>query len=148
MGTVRRNLGIMTQPKHRSTRQGGAVRDALRTAGGFRSAQDVYAALRAQGESVGLSTVYRHLQALTEAGSVDAIQTPDGETTYRYCGDSSGDVRAGHHHHLVCRVCGRAEEVEGPAIERWAEKVADEHGYTAVDHTVELFGVCGSCSAC
>lgn len=133
----------MTGTKHRSTRQGGAVREALRTAGGFRSAQDVYTALRAEGASVGLSTVYRHLQALADDGEVDAIQTPEGETTYRYCGTSEG----AHHHHLVCRVCGRAEEVEGPAIERWASAVAAEHGYTDVDHTVELFGTCAGCSS-
>jgi Fur family ferric uptake transcriptional regulator len=128
--------------RHRSTRQGGAVREALRAAGGFRSAQDVYAALRADGEAVGLSTVYRHLQSFADDGLVDVIHTPEGETTYRYCGDRA----TGHHHHLVCRVCGRAEEVEGPAIERWAATVAEEHGYTDVDHTVELFGTCGDCS--
>jgi Fur family ferric uptake transcriptional regulator len=128
--------------RQRSTRQGGAVRDALREAGGFRSAQDVYAQLRAGGEAVGLSTVYRHLQAFADDGEVDVIHTPDGETTYRYCGES---VQR-HHHHLVCRSCGRAEEIEGRAIERWAAAVADEHGYTDVDHTIELFGVCGACA--
>ena len=132
----------MTPTKHRATRQGGAVRDALKDAGGFRSAQDVYAALRTEGATVGLSTVYRHLQALADDGVVDAIQTPDGETSYRFCGEA-GD---GHHHHLVCRICGRAEEVEGPAIERWASTVAAAHGYSDVDHTVELFGTCASCS--
>ena len=73
----------------------------------------------AEGESVGLSTVYRHLQALADDGLVDVIQTPDGETTYRYCGEAG----SGHHHHLVCRACGRAEEIEGPAIEKWAAAV-------------------------
>jgi Fur family ferric uptake transcriptional regulator len=128
--------------KQRATRQGGAVRDALRSSGGFRSAQDVYAELRAQGENVGLSTVYRHLQAFADDALVDVIHTPDGETTYRYCGEGSER----HHHHLVCRSCGRAEEVEGRSIERWAETVAAKHGYTAVDHTVELFGLCTDCS--
>jgi Fur family ferric uptake transcriptional regulator len=132
----------VTTIRHRATRQGRAVQEALRAAGGFRSAQDVHAALRAQGDSVGLSTVYRHLQALADDGRVDAIQSPAGETTYRYC----GGPEAAHHHHLVCRVCGRAEEIEGPAIERWAEKVAQEHGYRGVDHTIELFGTCASCS--
>jgi Fur family ferric uptake transcriptional regulator len=130
--------------QQRSTRQGEAVRDALRVAGGFRSAQDVYATLRGQGGNVGLSTVYRHLQNLVDEGVVDVIHTPDGEATYRYCGDAAG---AGHHHHhLVCRSCGRTEEIEGRAIERWAGEVADRFGFTAVDHTVELFGVCPSCS--
>ena len=132
----------MTDVKHRATRQGRAVQEALRAAGGFRSAQDVHAALRARGDAVGLSTVYRHLQSLADDGRVDAIQSPAGETTYRFC----GGAEAAHHHHLVCRVCGRAEQIEGPAIERWAESVAVEHGYTDVDHTIELFGTCASCS--
>ena len=129
--------------KQRATKQGEAVRDALNAAGGFRSAQDVYAALRTTGEAVGLSTVYRHLQSLVDAGVVDVIHTPDGEATYRYCGDS-GD---GHHHHLVCRRCGRTQEVEGRVVERWAGEVAEQHGYVDVDHTVELFGTCASCAA-
>jgi Fur family ferric uptake transcriptional regulator len=91
---------------------------------------------------VGLSTVYRHLQALVEDNVVDVIHTTDGEATYRYCGDPVGR----HHHHLVCRTCGRTEEIEGRAVERWAGEVAQAHGYTDVDHTVELFGVCPRCS--
>lgn len=118
------------------------MRDALSSAGGFRSAQDVYAALRGQGEAVGLSTVYRHLQSLADDGLVDVIHTPEGETTYRYCGEPGTT----HHHHLVCRGCGRAEEIEGPAIETWAASVARKHGYADVDHTVELFGTCANCA--
>jgi Fur family ferric uptake transcriptional regulator len=136
----------MAPAKQRATRQGEAVRDALNAAGGFRSAQDVYAALRATGEAVGLSTVYRHLQSLVDTGVVDVIHTPEGEATYRYCGDSGGAVRR-HHHHLVCRRCGRTEEVEGRVVERWAGEVAERHGYLDVDHTVELFGTCATCAA-
>jgi Fur family transcriptional regulator, ferric uptake regulator len=132
----------MAATRQRATRQGGAVKDALCAAGGFRSAQDVYAALRSEGDTVGLSTVYRHLQSLADDGLVDVIHTPEGETTYRYCGQTA----ARHHHHLVCRVCGRAEEIEGPAIEKWAATVAAKHGYADVDHTVELFGTCGACA--
>lgn len=128
--------------RQRSTRQGSAVRDALRDAGGFCSAQDVYATLRGEGSPVGLSTVYRHLQSLADDGAVDVIHTPDGETTYRLCGPAG----EGHHHHLVCRVCGRTVEIEGRVVEKWAATVAAEHGFTAVDHTVELFGTCARCS--
>jgi Fur family ferric uptake transcriptional regulator len=134
----------MSPTRQRATRQGEAVRDALRRAGGFRSAQDVYAVLRTSGATVGLSTVYRHLQALVDDNVVDVIHTPDGEATYRFCGDPVGGR---HHHHLVCRSCGRTEEIEGRAVERWAGEVAQSHGYTDVDHTVELFGVCPRCSA-
>jgi Fur family ferric uptake transcriptional regulator len=129
-------------PGQRATSQGAAVRAALEAHDGFRSAQDVHAALREDGSKVGLSTVYRHLQALTDAGLVDVIHNPDGETTYRFCGDK-GDR---HHHHLVCRSCGRAVEVEGAAVERWAADVARRAGYVEVDHTVEVFGLCPACA--
>lgn len=130
-------------PARRSTTQGKAVREALLAQQGFRSAQDVYAALRADGHKIGLSTVYRHLQSFAEEGTADAIYNPDGETTYRYCGDQAAGR---HHHHLVCRDCGRAEEVEGRAVERWAEETAEKFGYTQVDHTVEVFGICRACA--
>lgn len=105
--------------------------------GDFRSAQDIHAGLRASGEKVGLATVYRVLQAMQEAGDVDALRNEAGEMTYRSC--ESGH----HHHHLVCRQCGNTVEVEGPAVETWADAMARKHGFTDVAHTVEVFGVCG-----
>ncbi len=132
----------MAAARQRNTRQGGAVRDALAAVDGFCSAQDVYSALRSRGDAVGLSTVYRHLQSLVDDGQVDVIHTPEGETTYRFCGVAN----QGHHHHLVCRRCGRTAEIEGRVVEKWASAVAAEHGYTEVDHTVELFGLCAECS--
>jgi Fur family ferric uptake transcriptional regulator len=123
----------------RATRQRAAVAAALASVDDFRSAQELHDLLKDRGENVGLTTVYRTLQALAELGEVDTLRTADGESVYRRCSD-------GHHHHLVCRNCGRAVEVEGPAVERWADKVAEEHGYTEVSHTVEIFGLCPSCA--
>jgi Fur family ferric uptake transcriptional regulator len=54
---------------------------------------------------------------------------------------------AAHHHHLVCRSCGRSVEVEGPEVEAWASSVAAQHGFTDVSHTVEVFGTCQVCAA-
>jgi len=124
----------------RGTRQAQALAAALESLPGFCSAQEIHAELRRKGEHVGLATVYRHLQALSEQGSVDAIRDASGETLYRQCGTSV------HHHHLTCRNCGRSVEVEGRAVEQWAEKVAAEAGFTDVDHTVELFGLCPQCA--
>ena len=125
----------------RNTRQRTEVLALLADTDEFRSAQQLHAQLRAGGSGVGLTTVYRTLLILAEAGEVDQMRLPDGEQLYRRCS------RSQHHHHLVCRSCGRTEEVEGPAVERWAEKVAAEHGFTEVGHTVEIFGRCASCSA-
>lgn len=124
----------------RATRQAGAVRDALAAREGFTSAQDLHAELRQRGDGVGLTTVYRHLQSLADAGAVDVLRTPDGESVYRLCGSGT------HHHHLVCRSCGRTVEIEGRAVERWTREVAEAAGFVDVDHTVEVFGTCAACA--
>ncbi|WTW94672.1 transcriptional repressor [Streptomycetaceae bacterium NBC_01309] len=123
----------------RSTRQRTAVSSLLDEVEDFRSAQDLHDLLKQRGESVGLTTVYRTLQSLADAGEVDVLRTQDGEAVYRRCSQ-------GHHHHLVCRVCGRTVEVEGPAVERWAGRIAAEHGFTDVSHELEIFGTCGPCT--
>ncbi|NEB36570.1 Fur family transcriptional regulator [Streptomyces sp. SID14515] len=125
----------------RSTRQRAAVAAALDEVDEFRSAQELHDVLKHRGDSVGLTTVYRTLQSLADAGEVDVLRTTEGEAVYRRC--STGD----HHHHLVCRLCGAAVEVEGPAVEQWAETIAAQHGYVNVAHTVEIFGTCAECAA-
>ena len=122
------------------TRQRAAVTRALESADGFQSAQVLHESMRRSGESVGLTTVYRHLQALAEAGEVDVLRTADGESVYRRC---EGDD---HHHHLVCRSCGATVEVTGAAVEKWAASVAAQHGFRDVSHTVEVFGTCPACA--
>jgi Fur family ferric uptake transcriptional regulator len=106
----------------------------------FASAQEIHARLRGAGEPVGLTSVYRALQTLTDTGQVDVLRSEAGEATYRRCDTDQ------HHHHLVCRTCGAAVEVEAPALERWVAKVADAHGYSVEAHTLEITGTCGRCA--
>jgi Fur family transcriptional regulator, ferric uptake regulator len=129
----------MTQKARRPTRQRAAVEAVLADIDDFLSAQDLHARLRTQGQSVGLATVYRTLQAMATDGDVDMMRTGDGEAVYRRC--SSGS----HHHHLVCRSCGRTVEVEGPAVERWADRIGAENDFSDVVHTVEIVGTCSGC---
>jgi Fur family ferric uptake transcriptional regulator len=124
----------------RDTRQRRALREHLAESESFLSAQQLFDEVRESGDKIGLSTIYRTLQAMADAGEVDAVRTDDGEIRYRKCGPR-------HHHHLVCRSCGLTVELDGPGVERWAAKSADEHGFTDVTHVVELFGLCASCSS-
>lgn len=127
-------------PQERSTRQKRALAAVLDASDSFRSAQELFGELRAHGENVGLTTVYNQLRALTEGGEVDAIRADDGETLYRRC------ITGQHHHHLLCRQCGRTVEVEAPEVERWAERVARGNGFVDVSHTLEIFGTCVECA--
>ena len=129
--------------RRRSTRQGAAIDETLAAADGFRTAQALYDELRARGEQVGLTTVYRHLKRLAEDGAVDVVVRPDGEAAYRLCGPASSGELEEHHHHLVCRTCGYSVEIEGPEVETWAHRVAADAGFTDVSHTLEIFGECG-----
>lgn len=126
--------------RRRETRQRSAVRSALEDVAEFRSAQQLHALLRERGEHVGLATVYRTLQGLADDGEVDVLRTADGESVYRRCS-------TGHHHHLTCRQCRRTVEVDSVGVERWARKVAEEHGFAEVEHVVEVFGTCAACAA-
>ena len=122
----------------RTTRQRAAVRAVFADLEGFHSAQEVHGLLRSGGDPVGLSTVYRTVQAMADDGELDSIRTDSGEALYRRCSRQ-------HHHHLVCRECGRTVEVAGPAVERWADSIADENGFADVSHTLEIFGTCADC---
>lgn len=123
----------------RPTKQRTAIEADLERFEGFRSAQEVHASLHAHGDKIGLATVYRTLQTMVEEDLLDTLRTDDGEQAYRRCS-------TGHHHHLVCRDCGRTVEIEGPTVERWAAAVSAEHGFTDVSHTLELFGRCSHCA--
>ena len=123
----------------RSTWQRAAVRDILERTEEFRSAQQIHAALEAEGTKVGLATVYRNLTALAEAGEVDQVRS-DEEVLYRRCEGSE------HHHHIVCRRCGHTVEVAGGELEEWIARVSAQAGFTQMEHTTEFFGVCASCS--
>jgi Fur family ferric uptake transcriptional regulator len=124
----------------RMTRQRSAVAELLADLDDFRSAQQIHEALRERGDEVGLATVYRTLQRMADRGEVDVLRADDGEARYRRCS------RREHHHHLVCRRCGTAVEVDGPGVEEWARTVGAAHGFTDVAHTMELVGTCAGCA--
>jgi Fur family ferric uptake transcriptional regulator len=127
--------------QRRNTAQRAAIIEVLERTGEFSSAQDLHQALRAEGSTIGLATVYRAVQDMAAAGDLDTVRNASGEVLYRQC------ARPMHHHHLVCRRCGRTVEVEAPGVEQWARSVAQQHGYVDIDHQVELFGTCGDCAA-
>ena len=125
----------------RMTKQRAAITDLLDSVADFRSAQQLHELLRSRGESTGLATVYRTLQNLADGGEVDILQTMEGENLYRRC------ARTEHHHHLVCRSCGATVEIDGPTVESWAALVGSQHGFSDIQHTIELFGTCAVCAS-
>jgi Fur family transcriptional regulator, ferric uptake regulator len=123
----------------RATRQRLTVLEALRNRPDAVTAQELHMELRQAGEPIGLTTVYRTLTALTDAGLLDTF-TREGEQAFRRCGDD-------HHHHIVCEVCNRVEEIAAEEVERWVGQVARRRGYQVTGHRADIFGVCPRCGA-
>lgn len=96
------------------------------------SAEDVYMALRAAGEEVGLATVYRVLTQFQSAGLVERHNFEAGHSVFEL---AKGD----HHDHMVCLGSGEVVEFSDPVIEKRQREIAAEHGYDLVDHSLVLY---------
>lgn len=123
----------------RPTRQRVSVLDSLRDRPDAVTAQDLHAELRGSGDGIGLTTVYRTLTALADAGLLDVFAR-DGEQAFRRCGVS-------HHHHLVCETCNKVEELSADEVEDWVHQAADRHGFQVTGHRADIFGICADCRA-
>ncbi|MGI9017004.1 MAG: Fur family transcriptional regulator [Euzebya sp.] len=122
----------------RTTSQRLTVLDALDRRDDAVTAQDLYLEFRGQGLTIGLSTVYRTLTSLVDAGLLDTFQR-GGEQAFRACSPK-------HHHHLVCTGCNQVIELEAGMVEEWVGKVADSYEFTVSSHRADIFGVCADCN--
>jgi Fur family ferric uptake transcriptional regulator len=127
------------EPARRQTWQKDAVLHALGQVQGFVSAQQLHKQLTQHGSVIGLATVYRTLNTLVADGLADSLVNA-GESLFRHCSKD-------HHHHLICNGCGITVEIEAEQAEAWASKVAKDHGFSDVSHTIDIFGLCKECSA-
>ena len=96
------------------------------------SAEDLYRRLLADGEDIGLATVYRVLTQFEAAGLVEKHNFEGGTAVYEL-------DRGQHHDHMVCVETGKVIEFSHPDIERLQKQIAAEHGYEIEDHSLVLY---------
>lgn len=101
--------------------------------------------LRESGQSVAITTIYRNLDLLLEAGILS--KTDVGEAGRSQGARYEHVWGHAHHDHLLCSRCGARVEFSYPAIDALQEVVAKTHGFTLERHTLELIGCCPSCQA-
>lgn len=124
----------------KNTKQRTLIKDAFQNIKQFCSAQELFQILSQAGTRVSLATIYRNLQTLSETGHLETVLSEDGQTLYRYCATPS------HHHHLVCRNCGKSTDIAGHEIEKSLTIAAKKSGYTDLSHRIEIFGTCQDCA--
>ena len=126
-------------------RSGGARRAVIELLGRqdcCLTAQEIFDGLRAEGRSVGIASVYRVLELLSEKGFVQRIDIGAGTTRFEPL-HRSGE----HHHHLVCDACGKVEAFSDDELERAMRKVERRTGYSVAGHDIVLRGACQDCAA-
>jgi len=126
-----------------------AVLDALSKTDGHLSADEIYIKLRGRYPNIGLTTVYRTLDVLSEVGLVWRLDFGDGKARYEL---AEGPKGAHHHHHIVCTECNRVvdytdfidDEVE--LLTRTEKALSEKYGFRITNHFIQFYGLCGECA--
>ncbi|HLA17213.1 MAG TPA: Fur family transcriptional regulator [Candidatus Limnocylindrales bacterium] len=105
---------------------------------GHFTAAELMADPRVGDHGIGRATVFRSLDALAAVGAVERIDLPSGEHAYIRCDPA-------HHHHVVCRSCGQAANVDDAGLRAVAAEIERRTGYEIDGHRLELFGLCRTC---
>lgn len=107
------------------------------------SAEEIYMLVREKNSDIGLATVYRTLEILTELKVVDKVSFTDGLARY----DLRKEGAKHFHHHLLCLQCGQIQEIEEDLLLDVEKVVAKDYGFLVTDHRLTFHGICRSCQA-
>ena len=103
-------------------------------------AEDLLMRFRQRGEKVSRATIYRTFDLLVRA---DLIERSDfGHSHYHY----EKSFGREHHDHMICRKCGKVTEFSSVELERLQKRICAEHDFRLENHSLQIFGICSSCS--
>ena len=106
------------------------------------SAEDVHGILRQGQSEIGLATVYRSLELLSELGILQKVEFGDGCSRYEV---NTTDPSEHHHHHLICTKGGKVTEFEDDLLENLEQDIMQKSQFKIYDHQVKFFGLCREC---
>jgi Fur family transcriptional regulator, ferric uptake regulator len=103
------------------------------------TSEDLYSIVNKLDSRIGLTTVYRTLKLLIEAGLAREVRFGDNKTYYEHHYDHE------HHDHMICTECGRVIEFFSPDIEELQDQMASNFGFKPTHHSLRLWGICSEC---
>ncbi|ERL25017.1 Fur family transcriptional regulator [Mitsuokella sp. oral taxon 131] len=106
------------------------------------SAEDVHGLLRDEHSEIGLATVYRSLELLSDLGILQKMEFGDGCSRYEV---NTTDPSQHHHHHLICTSCGKVLEFEDDLLDDLEHDIMEKSQFKIHDHQVKFFGICKEC---
>jgi Fur family ferric uptake transcriptional regulator len=142
--------GRLRKHSYRVTVPRRAILDVLSKEEKHLSAEDVFLKVHKKYPDIGLTTVYRTLNLLTQLGLVLKFDFGDGKARYEL---SSGPENKGHHHHLVCTKCNKVIdyndfiEEEEKLLKKIEKLLSKKYNFEITDHLVRFYGLCEQCRA-
>lgn len=109
------------------------------------TAEEIYDCVKEQYPDIGLATVYRTIQLLSELHLIDKLNLDDGYVRYEI-GKAGSSTDTHHHHHLICLDCGNVSSFEDDLLDTLEKRITENVGFEVVDHEVKLFGYCKECN--
>ncbi len=126
---------------YHSTAPRRAMAEMVAAREGRFTAEDLLVEARRARRGVGRATIFRSLEIFESLGLVEQVHLPNGEHAYVAC-------ERPHHHHVVCKECGRSQEVGDLGITPIARELVEQRtGYLVDSHRIEFFGLCPDCRA-
>jgi Fur family ferric uptake transcriptional regulator len=110
------------------------------------TAEEIYDYVKKEYPDIGLATVYRTIQLLSELNLIDKLNLDDGYVRYEI-GPKNQDECSHHHHHLICLECGSIYAFQDDLLENLESKIYETLGFEVSDHEVKLYGVCKKCKS-
>lgn len=108
------------------------------------TAEEIYEYVRKKYPDIGLATVYRTIQLLSELNLIDKLNLDDGYVRYEI-GAKNNEYSSHHHHHLICLDCGNIYAFQDDLLENLENKIKETLGFEVSDHEVKLYGHCKKC---
>ena len=125
---------------YRLTRPRRAVAELISAHDGHFTASELEDSARRRRLGISRATLFRALELLIELGAVERVDLPSGEHAYVPCATA-------HHHHVICRRCGRTADVEDCGVAEAVAEIGRRSGFAIESHRLELFGLCLHCQA-
>lgn len=132
---------LQTRGYKLTSQREATVRVLLENEADHLSAEDVFMLVKDKAPEIGLATVYRTLELLSDLHVVEKMNFGDGVARY----DLRNESTHHHHHHLICVQCGSVEEIMDDWLGPLEERLEKEYHFKVLDHRLDFQGVCRKC---
>ena len=137
--TANKIAGILRECGYKLTPQRHAVINVIASSHDHLTPEAIYEKAHLKNPDIGLVTVYRTLDLLSELNLVCRVHAPDGYRSYMMRRPTE------HHHHLVCSRCGRVVDFSGCSLADLEKRLSQETSFDINGHLLEFYGLCPDC---